>query len=181
HKTEENASSISNAPSPQTAPPSQTNAGLSPEATECDALTTCATTVEPDRSFYFTESTESARFSQAALPSPFTSSTLRDAEVQGALPAPPSADFPPETPAKSRRSNAPRLAILQRFVKLVAQTRRADVPAPPSNAPSDFGENVAFVVSPTDSFGQTAQSSDASFPFIADAFEPAPQDYFSYF
>jgi hypothetical protein len=81
-----------------------------------------------------------------------------------------------------QRSNAPRLTILQRFVKLVAQTQEPVV-APPREPrlPENFGENVAFVVSPPATPEPTTQPLDAAFPFVVDAFEPAPQDCFSYF
>ncbi|MBQ6828103.1 MAG: hypothetical protein IJO46_08835, partial [Thermoguttaceae bacterium] len=95
------------------------------------------------------------------------------------LAAPPLKNVSPDFP---QRSSAPRLTILRRFVKLVAQTRRPDVPSTfESQAPDDFGENVAFVVPPLDSFEKTALPVDASFPVVVDAFESAPQDYFTHF
>ncbi|MBQ7814143.1 MAG: hypothetical protein IJ387_06585 [Thermoguttaceae bacterium] len=73
------------------------------------------------------------------------------------------------------------MTILQRFVKLVAQTQGPELPAPSESQNSnDFGENVAFVVPSLDAFEPTT-AADAPFPFVVDAFEPAPQDYFTHF
>ena len=162
---EENGPLIANAPSSQTTRLPQINAETPVEENACDALTTYATTVEPDRSFYFSESTETARSADAPRPSTSApTSTFSDA------------------PNQTQSRKAPRLTILQRFVKLVAQNQTPAV-APPREPqiPNRFGENVAFVVSPFASPEPPTQPIDASFPFVVDAFEPAPQDYFSYF
>ena len=139
------------------------------ETVDGDALTAFATTVEPDRSFYFSESTESARPA-------YSSQNPQTAPLQ------PSSTFADVPVSSSQRSSARRLTILQRFVKLVAKNQESAVaPSSESRRPSPFAENVAFVVSPSASPEPTAQPVDASFPFVVDAFEPAPQDYFSYF
>ena len=171
----ETVSSISDA-ALETASSPQTNAEPPFASNESDALTAFATTVEPDRSFYFSESTESASFlrrSPDAQPILLTSRPTNSAPRRRPGPG---SDVP------SQRSRAPRLTILERFIQLAAQNQRSAVfSTPESQVSNDFGENVAFVVSPLVSLEPSTLPNNVAFPFIADAFETAPQDYFSYF
>ena len=169
----ENISPIVNETPSKTARSPYFDAVASGQTVENDALTAFATTVEPDRSFYFSESTESAYFPYSPQPAPSNASREAESTSKSLKNAP--SDFP-------QRSNAPRLTILQRFVKLVAQNRRPDAPSSPAPPiPNDFGENVAFVVSPLDALDPTALPVDASFPVVVDAFDSAPQEIFSHF
>ena len=165
-----------NAPPQETEQVSAIDAETPFDANVRDALTAFAATVEPDRSFYFSESTENARSApRQTSPTVFLTSTRSTSTL-------PSVPTPTEAPTQAQRAQKSRLTILQRFVKLVAQNQ-APVAASPREpqTPKNFGENVAFVVSPSALSEPTTQPVDAAFPFVVDAFEPASQDYFSYF
>ncbi len=183
-QTVETPAAVDNAPAFLNAPPQETeqvsaiDAETSFDANVRDALTAFAATVEPDRSFYFSESTENARSApRQTSPTVFLTST-RSTSTLPSVPTPTSA----EAPAQAQRAQKSRLTILQRFVKLVAQNQAPVVASPREpQTPKNFGENVAFVVSPSALSEPTTQPVDAAFPFVVDAFEPASQDYFSYF